>query len=167
MGVFKGAEFKNGINSGLRPFFHWVLSWFFYGVSLIWQMVVGWIFRNIHPWLTRLLSSIHIRQTQIKLTSIYWFELGLHKKFPVYHTSTLIPNLSRSNPIGCLFLPPNDKRGLVLYCFDDVLTLHISLIISIDLIIIIKSKIIPDQMGVDDVLLLLHKVSHCRQKGCR
>ena len=49
IGVFKGAEFKNGLYFVIRPLLHWFLAWFLSEVSSIRQIVVGWIFGNIRP----------------------------------------------------------------------------------------------------------------------
>ena len=49
IGVFKCAEFKNGIYFVIRPLLHCVLALFLSKVSSIRQIVVGWIFGNIRP----------------------------------------------------------------------------------------------------------------------
>ena len=48
-GVFNGAEFKNGHYLVLRPLLHCILARFLSQVSLISQIVAGWIFGNVAP----------------------------------------------------------------------------------------------------------------------
>ena len=74
--VFKDAEFKNGIYFVLRSFLHCASAWFLFGVSSIRQIVVGWIFGNIRPWM-RPASLPFPRNLDTNLNSkLCWPNLG-------------------------------------------------------------------------------------------